>query len=535
MSRLVHADGIAMPRLNRRRAKPLPGSGQQHTATGHTPQASGVPSAPKRVAQLRRMGHTTQITPSVPALRAAFATVKHLASEYPAPCQMGPFVLSLASRGASRRCDLIRAGLEPLVGEWLERNGYEVERIGRQLPELPEPVFTSTDGHVDPAVLVYFMERDRGLIRLGPDVSLARMLRAVAVAWPGMGVVVAGTRVDQLYRLRKAIGFPRGHCTVHHGRSDRAVRAGPLALATYSILGSGGIDLRDCQLLILLDPLEMLSSKWNKDILRMAGHARLFGFVACRDEFNLLENDRLLGLFGSGAIEVPRHGRIMRPRQVLTMRVEGGPQFAKDLSLIDLLQRSVWRHPVRNRRLVRLVQGLANGDRQAVGALLGENDDLPDQGKIVVLASSLDHAAHLARLLPGWRLDLGQPLDRTGLSAAKLAIVSSHSQRRPRDDRRLIVTPGGLDRVQWLDVLVRADTGIGVPTMKWADARQGSLRARTAATVIDVDDRHHPLLRRLSAQRRQAYLEAGWRLPQIYLTELDQFLAQRPAPLTSSR
>jgi hypothetical protein len=48
--------------------------------------------------------------------------------------------------------------------------------------------------------------------------------------------------------------------------------------------------------------------------------------------------------------------------------------------------------------------------------------------------------------------------------------------------------------------------------------------------LIDLDDRHHPLLRRWSRQRRGLYAQRGWFAPGMdpFQARVQQFLANRP-------
>ncbi len=94
----------------------------------------------------------------------------------------------------------------------------------------------------------------------------------------------------------------------------------------------------------------------------------------------------------------------------------------------------------------------------------------------------------------------------------------------------MVCTYDGLQRLQKINVLVRADGGCGFPPL---GAVHGIVHQDNASLllVVDCDDRHHPLLRRWSKQRCDAYVLEGWAFAgEPTPTPLEEFFAISPRP-----
>ena len=98
-----------------------------------------------------------------------------------------------------------------------------------------------------------------------------------------------------------------------------------------------------------------------------------------------------------------------------------------------------------------------------------------------------------------------------------------------RTQGRVIVTQAGLKRAGYIDVLVRADGGTGLPLLPDKIATVPATTQPARLLLVDMADKHHPQLRRDSRRRREAYEDAGWNLVgSRRRTALDRFLATRP-------
>ena len=143
---------------------------------------------------------------------------------------------------------------------------------------------------------------------------------------------------------------------------------------------------------------------------------------------------------------------------------------------------------------------------------------------------TVDHGLTLAAK-QGWPLVADAAVNGQGLSAAQQALLKAGRDKQQRTGKPVVVTAAGLAHAGRFEVLVRADAGTGPPPIPAAKLRTRSGQDRRLL-LVDFLDRHHPVLRRWSRQRQQAYRDAGWNITgEAPQTPLDKFLATRPEVL----
>lgn len=423
---------------------------------------------------------------------------------------------------------MLLAGLEPLVVTLLRDAGRSVAVVPRPLAVLPPPRPLLTSGTpIDPTLIDFVSGRERGLIRLGPDVEPARLIAQLHQAYPGVTIAVTAVRHDDVRRFGQALQVLVPAACWSTG-DDFPADPGPLIVTTLAGLGAHGVDLHSRDFLIFLHAREALgaAADWP---LADARRARLFGLARLSEPLAPYDRDRTWAFFGFDALDIPAPGRVIRRVTAFTTRIDGA-RPAGDLSPADLKRLGLWQYPIRNRRLARLAAALAGEDRAEVARKLPRlAQDLPVSPLgVLVLVEGFEHAAPLAGLLPGWGVVTGPHIDSRSTLASALA--------RPLGAEataglRVIATWDGLSAVDLenVDVLIRADGGVGVP--KRLAAGPATVNPdRGPLLVVDCDDRHHPALRRRAHARRTAYLSLGWTVDGRGgpLAPLDLFRATRP-------
>ncbi len=285
-------------------------------------------------------------------------------------------------------------------------------------------------------------------------------------------------------------------------------------------------------ILICLDAREAL----GRDACLAIGHAdraRLYGLIGRDERLAPYDMDRMWALFGFDALDVPLHGHVARPVEVRFARMVGGP-MPQGPDIVTLKRLGVWANPIRNRRVARLAQALAAGDDPGLAA---ESPAIAPwaagmgASRVIVLVEGIEHALALADRLPGWGLLAGPHVVTAGLSARHREMVEARPGANEGRPCRAIATLSGLAAadVEAAGVIVRADGGVGIPEALESGPAMPYPAGRPLL-LVDLDDRHHPELRRCGRARRAAYLDRGWAVDGAAGPDspLDLFLATRP-------
>jgi hypothetical protein len=192
----------------------------------------------------------------------------------------------------------------------------------------------------------------------------------------------------------------------------------------------------------------------------------------------------------------------------------GGPSLPPGLEALDVKRRGVWRHPLRNRRVARLGRLLRAGDderlRHQFPAVAQALDGTAAAGAYI-LVENLEHGLALARGLPGWPLIAGPSPTTNGFSAADVEILLAGETARRQRPPFAIVTAAGMQTLvkPAPGVVIRADGGVGLPALGAVDLLMPATHPGRRMLLVDFDDRHHPVLRRKSRRRREAYARRG--------------------------
>jgi len=465
---------------------------------------------PTPVATIEQLGQERSVRPPFEEVLSPLATHLHVAGVHPTrgfktiPVRE-PLVR--AEDAPWGRQTIVPAGLEQVALDLLRRAGVAVHRVRDPIPPCFTPSAAVLAGSTltDRSVVDFVAALDRGIIRVGPRVSVARLVAQVHLSFPDAKIAVAAARLGDVRRLGRALK-PLAPATNWATHDDLPADPGRLVVATY--FGLAEI-IHKLDILICQDAREALS--WRpRFAIGHATKARLFGLTAGDRLRAPYDRDRAWALFGFDELEIPDHGRVARPVAVAFERISGGPG-PEGVGVVALKREGLWAHPVRNRRVARLARSLAGGGLAAEHPAVAEGLGLDDPG-IVVLVEGIEHAEALVPALPGWDL---LPGSAGPAGAGKVrAIATLDGLARPDRDG--------------VDVVVRADGGIGVPAVLahgWSTPYPGG----RPLILVDFDDRHHPDLRRRSRGRRRAYRELGWAVDgEGPTTPVDRFLATRP-------
>jgi hypothetical protein len=497
-----------------------------------TSKTSPIAKNRRRAIKVIQSGQFVYIFPAVPRMMNDICTVVHRsAADQKGALAVNRLPMPLVWPGTigTKRCLQGFAGLDPILVDWLAREGYTVRLAGNRPGELSAPnqqrlaCFSKTDD----GLLRFIQHRSRGLVRFnGQFVSPTMLVAQIARAWPKLSILIGMTRQSDVDALWRALRPIVPSLSRHTNRTNRDAKR--VAIATLAYLRVNDIWQRD--LFISLNPTELFGGWLDPGIqaLHRLWRARAYAFLADDVRVAPMHYSLLTALFGPREFAIPSHGCEYRDVRVVFGRICGGPRPPTDASVLELKRSGIWQHPVRNRRIAALVRNLAHGQ------LNGSRNDYPgierrlprplEECSIEISVENVEHALALHRLLPDALLRINKHAFIDGLPDNDARAVL----RRPDLKRGVpvITTHEGSGVV--CDIMIRADGAQGVPDQHHVKLTQWSWEDRPLL-VVDFDDRHHPVLRRLSRDRRQAYIDAGWHVEGVEpLSVLDQFLLNRP-------
>jgi hypothetical protein len=161
----------------------------------------------------------------------------------------------------------------------------------------------------------------------------------------------------------------------------------------------------------------------------------------------------------------------------------------------------------------------------------------PVPKQVIVLVESLEHAARLVTLLPGWTLVAASWPNLTGMSDRLRRNVESAMGTWCVGDKVIITTSAAhqyrLTHSHGPTAIIWAGSGVGLPpiTDSWLVHEAGRDHQ---IVLIDIQDHHYATLARWSRCRAKAYRNAEWLPPQTdpVAARVEQFLARRPRSRT---
>jgi hypothetical protein len=494
-----------------------------------------------RPIQLVRSGQYLEIRPALRGLDNYLYTIRHEAvpdEHHGVRVEKQPYPLVWTQEGyGDQRYNQCFAGLEPMVREVLEAEGYDVVLSGERPAELPAPQLDRLNDSdaVDTPVLDLIRRRDRGLIRYASrTVEPATVIAQIALAWPTLKIVAVPTHVSEAVELRRQLQAVLGNVALFTGDHSPA-RGSRVVVATPNRVGTGAIAIERRDVYIAVNPEHIFTSPYNEvyqaylDGIKCLWRARVYGLLADDTFLAPWQRSWLMALFGAEQVHVPRHGHHNLLVDVVFSRIYGGERVETDKDDVVLKRRGLWQHRLRNRRVAALFRTLAGKKTKVLARkfpdIAGYLDE-PSWDRVGLLVEGVEHGLALARLLPGVPLITGPDVWTEGLSEKAIQIIERGKKGTKKSCA--IVTAEGLAQTAPFDVLIRADGGTGLLPLPESHAvvandNDGRL------LLIDCHDMHHTVLAKWSRQRRNAYVAAGWNVAgRAAPSAMDLFVAQRP-------
>jgi hypothetical protein len=416
--------------------------------------------------------------------------------------------------GQKVRCRVVARGLVLPACCMLQMAGRDIKYVSIGTKVLGEPDLAAVQRHgpTDEGLLSLVREHRWGLVRHGKQVDPAWLITQVALAYPDASIVVPVARKADVTELTgKLRCWIEDVTPVWTGREP--ARTGRVVVGLYLSLGYGSVRLAQRNVVIAPHALEILSQRgWYP--LNFAWRARVFGLLPDGTRLSPYDEAELRAAFGLAETYVPTTGRRELRVQLSLEKITGDPSIPADADLQTLKRSGIWRHPVRNRRLARLAEALSAGepvhDRRSPGQEGGP--EVPGPRRVAIVVENVEHAIVLAKRLPGWAVVTSDDVFLARLSRDDRQLLAYRRADAGRQDKVIATMAAEAIRPTELDVLIRADGGVGLPSFpEGALLVDGSSDA--ALDLVDFNDRHHPGLRKRSQRRREAYRRRGWYPP----------------------
>ena len=325
-------------------------------------------------------------------------------------------------------------------------------------------------------------------------------------------------------------------------RSNRLYDEPPhVAVGRFTDIARRDVGLENYDLVVVARATDALGDMAQRVLAAPTVRGRVIGLLPAKEGLSPYQQGRMMGTFGPSIFHVPAWGRVERtvhyarleaPRRPINVQVtedrlahrrspgDQGRRPARHHQVDDvrLLRDAVWSNTCLNDFLALSAETIATGSITDVPILPGNLDQLPNlrPGASVILAcDNVEHAAELARRLPGWTVHLGADCHTEGLSQQRLRALS-----RPQPTgammgpQKQIMTVDALrvHNISNTGILIWCGTGGGLPPIS-RDSLLADSRSRSAdrpLLLIDLLDRAHDELHRRSQEREWLCLHRGW-------------------------
>ncbi len=498
-------------------------------------------NAPETVT-LERHGQRLFVHPAVPGLKEAFYTLRHVCGE---DAEHGCSFLrqrhSLGEPGVdSRGRDYLVyfRGLEPLISTWLKKEGFSLRKRKAGAPPLlgaPNRQHLEWLDKADVRSIRAIGKTDRAMIRCSTGAAMAgRMIAQIALGWPKKRILVVGTSVEDLQRIKKTLQEAGLRPTLAHAKRQPKRRANRVALATVAYAQKEMLKIESRDVVIVVDPEQLVRKKNGLEVIKKAQNANLFGLLPAGKRLRPYECDMLTAVFGLRNIpfgKVSDSSRI----DVAFSAIRGGKlSLGPRAKAHTLKDKGIWRHELRNRRIKTLARALVDGNR----AVLEKNypsvaervTKLPVR-RVGVLVENVEHGLILADILKDWPVVAAEGTYKRKLSSTQKQCLEDGRQALTRQKSHVIVTHEALAEAGAFDVLVRADGGLAkLPELSSRDNKGSFANDASRLLIVDMRDQHHPQLKEWSRVRQEHYREEGWLTKPSGNPEklLNEFLESRP-------
>lgn len=415
---------------------------------------------------------------------------------------------------------VVPAGLTRRVVQALRECNIEVVYNDLRSSTLGEPVYENLDllRELQPDVITTLVVNDMCQIEAPTGLGKSFLIRQIPKLWPLARIIITSPFsgiIRQTYAELKEV-FPQSVGMIGDGKYEPGRR---ITCALTQSLAKCDLPNAD---IIIFDEVHRAAAPATAENLAVAQKARMYGFSANatgRSDKADLETEAMFGppLIRISYQEGQATGNIA-PMRVLVMPCETLPHV--DCSDATLERWCLWRNDSRN-----------NLVKEALDLVFAKySNDL----QVLITVAKVEHAVHLAQLLPDFALVYAQMdgdkrlrWERDGFLKPNVHPITSEVREQMREDfasgklRRVIATGvwgTGMD-FPGLDCVVRADAQSGEIASTQLSGRatrvkgQKTLRSpdgKEFGIVIEFNDAFNKTLNNRFKRRMAIYRKKGW-------------------------
>jgi hypothetical protein len=377
---------------------------------------------------------------------------------------------------------------------------------------LPNPVeIQPLAGHpVNTHVLHFVQEKERGVILLGNGVGRCAIIAELAKAFPRQSFAVMTANHRQSKDVQYKLGKFDIRCQRITNTPGRDLD-GRIVVGMFDSRNDRSVEFEKREVLIAYDAKQALAERAQQLLVQPDVCGRLFGFLGAGTNLSPLQEDQLAATFGFDRVVVPVHGYRQVRVDAHFMTYNGG--VVESNKTLQVKREGIWKDKHRIQQVSSVARSLIKRDREKLTCRLPSFNPEDAAGfpwRVVLLADNVDHIAEIASRHRSWPIRLADNYCSAGLTEEHQRFLERGTERSI-EGPILIASPEGLaaTRPGSFDAVIWAGSGSGFPPIPWHH-HVCPAASPSRLLLIDIRDRHHPLLRSWSTKRRQQYREAGW-------------------------
>lgn len=418
---------------------------------------------------------------------------------------------------------LVQAGLMSRMFSHMREYGYDPSVDDRRGLVLPPPDYSKLDLQTlredQLKMIAAVVANDRGILEGPTGSGKSFVIRQLCKMWSSAKVIICSPVMGVLHTAVEELKatFPKDQVGMCGDGFKDVCR---ITCSTNKSLGY--CDLDGCQLFIF-DEVHRAAAPETSRVIAKVRNARRYGFSASpdgRSDLADLEAEAMFGpiIYKDTYQEAQVRGSVV-PIEVYMISCYSAPNVDYDDTIV-LERNLLWKCDQRNQLIARAVRWLQGQFGVEV--------------QIQIIVAKVEHAVHLASLLPDFELVYGSmdASDRKKWERRKLIPENKHPiTSTEREEMRRAFHDGTMRRVisthTWgtgldfphLGAVIRADGGSGkIDNTQLSGRVTRPSDGKQIGVIVDFDDVNNRRLSARAKKRMGSYRGKGWKITSLRLS-----------------